>query len=86
MKLSNHFITHQMDGVTLLVPMEGTAFHGVVKGNRSVATILECLQQDTTEEEIVRVMCRKYDGDPRQIAADVKDVLTQLSGIGAIEA
>lgn len=86
MKLSKQFITHEMDGTTLLIPMANTPFHGVVKGNKSVAFIWKCLEQETTEEDIVRRMCEAYDGDPAVIAADVRDVLTKLDEIGALEA
>lgn len=85
MKLSKSFITHEMDGTTLLVPMADAPFHGVVKGNKTVAFIWNCLQQDTTEQDIVRRLCEAYDGDPAVMEADVKDVIRSLREIGAIE-
>lgn len=85
MKLNPYFIKHTMDDQTVLVPVEGAPFHGLVQGNKSVDVVLDCLQQDTTEEEIVNVMCERFDGDRDVIAADVADVIKQLKSIGAID-
>ena len=74
-----------MDGMALLVPVTGADFHGIVQGNKSVDVILECLQNDTTEEEIVNVMCARFEGDRAVIAADVADVVSRLQEIGAID-
>lgn len=65
--------------------IEGAPFHGLIQGNKSVDVILDCLQQDTTEAEIVNTMCKRFDGDRDIIAADVSDVIRQLKGIGAID-
>ena len=85
MKLNQNFISHTMDDMTLVVPVAGADFHGVVQGNKTVRVILECLEKDTTEEAIVDVLCARFDGDRSLIAADVADVLSKLSSIGAID-
>ncbi len=84
MKLSSDFIVHNIDGMTMLVPVENAGFHGVARGNKSVEVILRCLERGATEEEIVEAMCARFDGDRKQMEADVADVLTQLRSIGAI--
>ena len=85
MKLNDHFIKHTIDGQTVLVPIAGAPFHGLVQGNKSVEVILDCLASDTTEEAIVDAMCERFSGDREIIKADVKDVLTRLKAIGAID-
>lgn len=85
MKLNPNFIKHTMDGQAVLVPIEGAPFRGLIQGNKSVDVILDCLQQDTTEAEIVNTMYKRFDGDRDIIAADVSDVIRQLKGIGAID-
>lgn len=85
MKLNKNFIRHSMDGQALVVPTAQADFHGLVQGNKSVGVILECLENDTTEEKIVDVMCERFDGDRDVIAADVADVIRQLKSIGAID-
>lgn len=84
MKLNDQFIMHQVDDQTVLLPIEGAPFHGLVQGNKSVRVILECLQQDTTEEAITDELCRRFQGDREAIRADVADVVTRLKEIGAI--
>lgn len=85
MKLSKDFILHNMDNESLLVSTGEASFRGLVQGNKTVATILTCLLEDTTEENIVRVLKEKYDGDESYMRADVSNVIEQLRSIGAID-
>ena len=54
MKLSEHFIVHKTDIETILVPVGGTDFSGVMKGNAILGDILSVLKEETTEEGIVK--------------------------------
>ena len=74
-----------MDGQTVLVPTGKAKFHGLVQGNKTLAVILECLQQETTEEEIVNTLCNRFDGDKTIIKTDVTKAIRQLKEIGAID-
>ncbi len=85
MKLNPDFLTHTMDGVALVVPTAGASFHGLVQGNKTVGVILECLEHDTTEQEIVNTLCERFEGDRNEMAQDVADVIAKLRGIGAID-
>lgn len=85
MKLSHDFIVHTIGEDTMLVPLGNAPFRGLAKGNRSVEVILGCLQHDTTEEEIVRTLQDRFDGDPEEMRADVAEVLAQLRSIGALD-
>lgn len=85
MKLNPDFLTHTMDGAALVVPTAGASFHGLVQGNKTVGVILECLEHDTTEQEIVDTLCERFEGDRSEMAQDVADVISKLRGIGAID-
>ena len=85
MKLNDRFIQHTIDGETVLIPTAGAPFHGLIQGNKSVAAILDCLQNDVTEKEIVDELCRRFNGDRGIIAADVTDVIARLKAIGAVD-
>ena len=85
MKLSNDFILHNLEGETLLVPTGAAAFNGLVQGNKTVEVILECLMNDTTEDEIVAALAKRFDGSVDDMRYDVCDVIAQLRGIGAID-
>lgn len=85
MKLNKNFIRHTMDGQAIVVPTGDADFHGLVQGNKTVGAILECLENDTTEEKIVETMCARFNGDRRIIEEDVADVIAQLRRIGAVD-
>ncbi len=85
MKLNQHFIHHQIDSQTVIVPTAGADFHGLIQGNKTLAAIAECLQNDTTEEEIVDTLCKRFNGDREVIEADVHEAIRQLKEIGAID-
>ena len=85
MKLNSNFIKHTIDDQTVVVPTAGADFHGLVQGNNSVAVILECLENETTEEEITEELARRFTGDKEVMRADVRDVISQLRSIGAID-
>ena len=85
MKLNTNFVKHTIDGQTVVVPTADAQFHGLVQGNKSVEVIMDCLEDDTTEDEIVEVLYNRFDGDKEQMKADVHDVVTRLKEIGAID-
>lgn len=85
MKLNENFLIHTMGEETLLVPTAEADFRGIVNCNKSVEAILRCLEKGADEEEIVRSLCERFDGDETDIRADVADVLGKLRGIGAID-
>lgn len=85
MKLKSTFLSQDIDDTRFLVPIGGEAFSGIAKGNSSAAFIMDCLKTDTTEEQIVDAMCKKYDAPRDEIAADVHEVLEKLRSIGALE-
>lgn len=85
MKLSSNFLTHQMNGEQLLVPIGNTGFNGIARSNDTAAFIIEQLKTDTTEERIVEAMLNVYDAEKEFIERDVRSVVEKLRSIGAIE-
>ena len=84
MKLKDDFITQTIDDVQFLVPVGGESFSGVARSNKTAAFIVDCLKEETTEEQIVDAMSAKYDAPREEIAADVKEILDVLRGINAL--
>lgn len=84
MKLKKSFMTHNADGEHILIDTEGM-FSGIVRSNETAAFIVECLKQETTEEEIVNVLCEKYDAPRAVIALDVKKIMENLRSVGALD-
>ena len=85
MHLKREYIARTSGNETLLVPAGGTGFAGMVRGNRTLGAILELLRHDTTEEEIVAAMKKRFDAPEERIAEDVKKALSELRKIGAID-
>ena len=53
MKLNRDFIAHMTDEQSVLIPVGGTAFSGIVKGNAALGELLSLLEQDRPEGELV---------------------------------
>ena len=85
MKLSDEFITQDVDDTQFLVPLGGEAFSGIVRSIATAAFIVNCLKQETTAEAIVDAMCAKYDAPRETIAADVNEILDTLRSIHALD-
>ena len=85
MKLNEEFIMHNTGEEILLVPTAAANFHGLVQGNKAVEVILSCLQNDTTEEEILSAMKERFDGDENDMREDILETISKLKEIGAID-
>jgi hypothetical protein len=84
MRLRPDFVAHDAGGEWVLVPVGGASFSGIVRGNRTLGDILTMLQDDTSEEEIVSSLRKRYDAPEGAIERDVARALDELRGIGAI--
>lgn len=85
MKLKDDFITHTIDDTCFLVPVGAESFTGIVRSNKTAAFIVDCLREETTEENIVDAMCDTYEAPRETISADVRRVLDTLREINALE-
>ena len=85
MKLKDEFITHNTKNESLLVPVGGSKFAGLVRGNRTLGAILDLLKQDTDETAIIAAMQARFDAPAEAIAADVKHAISELRRIGALD-
>ena len=85
MKLKNEFITYDAGSESMLVPVGGAGFSGLVKGNKTLGTILALLKEETTEDAVIANMMQQYDVSQDVIATDVRKVLNELRKIGALD-
>lgn len=84
MKLRDEYLVYLRNEKSILVPVGKQGFNGVVRINKSAASIIDYLKEETTEEEIIQKMLAEYDASEEQIAGDVRKVLNELKRIGAI--
>ncbi len=85
MKLKDAFISKRIQNDVIVVSTEKDIFNGIVNANESAGFIIECLKADTTREEIIEKMIKKYDASVEIITADVDKVIESLRGINAID-
>ena len=84
MKLKDTYITHDSDGEQILLDTS-SSFAGLIRNNKTATFIVECLKEDTTEEEIVEAMLEKYDAPKDVHARDVSEVIEKLRKVGALD-
>lgn len=85
MKLNKNFIVHKTESETILVPVGGAGFAGIVKGNATLGDILSLLEDDISEATLRETMVARYDAPEDAIARDVAKVLAELRAIGALD-
>ena len=61
------------------------AFSGIVRSNKTAAFIVNLLKEETTEGQIIDAMYERFDAPKEEIAADVREILTTLRNIHALE-
>ena len=84
MKLKKDFVTQGFGASVFLIGVGEADFHGVAKGNKSSAYILDLLKTETTREEIIEKMFERYDAPREVLAEDVDKVLDALRSINAL--
>jgi len=85
MKINSGFIAHNDGEDMLLVSTGETKFSGLVRSNSTAGFIISCLQNDTTEDQIVAEMQKKWEVSDEIARRDVRKIVDQLKGIGAID-
>ena len=85
MKLNRGFLTHTDGENKILVSTGATEFSGLVRGNKTAGFIIECLEKETTENEIVAKMQKKWNVSDETARKDVRKIIEKLRGIGAID-
>ena len=85
MKINSNFLVHNDGENKLLVSTGATKFSGLVRGNSTAGFIIECLEEETTEDEIVKKMKEKWDVSDEIARRDVQNIINQLRSIGGID-
>lgn len=86
MKLNEEFLIYDMDGERTLVPTGDAAekYHGIVRCNETASFVIQCLKNDTTEENLVKALEQEYTGEHERIVNNVRKTLETLRAIGAL--
>ena len=85
MKLNDKFLIHNDGDTKFVVSTGNTDFNGIARGNETAGFIIDCLRSDTTDNEIVAKMQKKWEVSDEIARRDVRKITEQLRDIGAIE-
>lgn len=87
MKLKKDIVLGNIDGSDFAIATGKLAkkFKGIITNNKTAAYIFELLKTERTEEEIVRLMCEKYDAPESEIRQDVSETLEIIKNLGILE-
>lgn len=86
MKLKYQLVMQEIAGTYMAAAIgtDARKYNNVINLNETGKVILELLQQDTTEEDIVKELQSRYEGDEQVIRKSVKAVLNKLSDEGLL--
>ena len=84
MRVKDGFISHNIGDEYMVVATGDAAenFNGIIRGNETLVYIFELLKEETTEDEIVDAMCKKYDAPKEVISKDVANVIQKIREAG----
>lgn len=87
MKLKKGLIVTELnDGyVGVAVEDAGKSFKGMLKMNGTAAFIIQCLQTETSEEEVVKAVLKEYEVSDADAKAGVSDVIENLTKAGLLD-
>lgn len=81
MKIRGTFVTRDIAGDTVIVPVGETAlkYNGMITVTRSGAALWQALEDGCgSRDALIRVLLDRFDVDPETAAADTDDFLAQL--------
>jgi len=86
MKCKVELVITEIGDERMAVPVGDGAenLHCVLRVNETAQEILNCLQEDTTEEAIVEHLFSLYDAPKEQLLADVRKLVNQLKEYGLL--
>ncbi|MBP3729646.1 MAG: PqqD family protein [Lachnospiraceae bacterium] len=87
MKLKDQMILSSVGGEPILVSAgtEKDDFHGVIKLNKSGAFLAECLKEGADEEELLRKLKTRFEGDEEQMRKDIRMLLDRFAELNLLE-
>ena len=88
MKLKEEYVLYEArddEMIAVATGKEAKNFKGLLRANEAATFIMNCLKEETTEEEILDKMTEEYDADREVLSKDLKNILEVLRTIGALE-
>jgi len=74
-------VSETLDGETIIINLHTGAYYSL---NPSASVVWECVAGTACSEDVVAVLCARYEGDPAEIGYAVKECMALLSEEGLI--
>ena len=87
MKLKDGVIISEINGEFVAVPSGAASrsFNGMIRMNRTAATIAKALQAGKTEDETVAALCEEYDVSEEIAREDFASITKELARLGLVD-
>lgn len=84
MKLLNIFESEEINNEKVMVSLDSEKFNGLIRANDTAGYIIDCLKNDTSENELIINMVKKYGITEERASLGVSNILKQLRELGLI--
>lgn len=86
MRATQEMIVREIAGEHILIPVGEMALrvHGMITLSESGLLLWDRLQEDCTEEDLIRAILAEYEIDRDTAAADVRAFLAQMEAVGIL--
>lgn len=85
MRIKGTFVNEIIDNDTFMVSMDNNVLQGFIRANKTATFIINCLQEETTEEKIVMQMIEKYKINKSQAHTCVCTIIDELRINGLLD-
>lgn len=86
MKLKKGFVLREVAGETVVVPVEAELnFNGMITLNEAAKVLWNVLENETSTEELVKVILSEFDVDEKTAQNDVDAFVQKLKGLDFLE-
>lgn len=85
MKLKSDCVVTSIADDVVIVPTDNDSFHGIVRGNKTLADIAELLRNDITAEDIAAALHERYDAPDGVIESSVSHAISELRRLNMLE-
>lgn len=87
MKIKDGYMLRSIAGYSVVVPIGDSTldFNGVINLNETGTTLWKALENDATEEDLVKALLAEYDVDNERALTDVRSFVKKMLEAGLIE-
>jgi hypothetical protein len=77
MKIKNQYVLKEIAGENIVIPtgQEAVSFNGIITLNNSATMLFKRLQEETKQEDLIRLFLETYNVDEATAVNDVNDFI-----------